>query len=364
MNYMLTNNVSQMTEGAKGGANNNSAAGAADVNTDQKASIKIAPIKILPGVIPRLDDPISDPNGEKGDGGDEETAQNSEEGQSDDGEEGENEQEAPEPVKEVTFDGKKFKSAEDAIKFADQQLKIARNAQAKADRSLAPILKRLEQLEGKSKTANDNPANLPDTSNKNSGLDPETQEFWRQAHQGLLEINTLTDPAERAKQQLVFTAAIAQKLVEDARTSLLEELGQRIKPFEEQTAEAQNLNVAENAFRTLMAEKNDDGTSLYPELERESDLEAIISAWRNYEKVGIPKAILYHPDHIRMIVLAFRAANGGIAKPGPVLPPKPAHLNQSKPKPSSVTAGGFTPPNLTTNRYPSGMTIPGVFGKV
>jgi hypothetical protein len=317
--------------------------------------VKIAPIPPtkLPGVISRFD-PTPDEL-ELGNEGAEDTAE-------DVTKEPEVEVEKkPEEVKKYTFAGKTFDTPEAALKFADDQNKIARNAQAKADKDLASVIKRLDQLEKGSVTVKDNPANLPATGN----LDAETQEFWRQAHNGLLQLNTIEDPAERAKQQLIFTVAVAQKIAEDSRQALLDELGNRIKPFEERSAEEQNLTAAEGVFRAVMEEKSADGTPLYPELTREGDLENIISAWSSYERVGIPRAILYHPDHIKMIVLAHRAAHGDVKKMEKVLP-SPAELNQ-KPKPATataVTAGGFTPPNLKQGRGTPGMAIPGVFSKV
>lgn len=328
------------------------------------APIKIAPIKFLPGVVPRLDDPVEDnPTDENVENVDPEQ-ENTDETEGAPGKKVEETKKVePAKTKPVVIDGKTFADPEAAIKYAAEQLKIARNAQAKADRNLAPILKRLEQLEaGTAKTAA-NPANLPETGT----LDSETQEFWRQTHAGLVQINSIEDVQERAKQQLFFTAAIAQKLVEDARQSILDELGGKIKPFEEQAAETQNLNVAEQTFRSVMNEVDEDGTPLYPEMHEEKGLADIIKTWRNYEKVGIPKKILYHPDHIKMIVLAYRAANGNLKKMEAALP-LPTPIPTPTPKPvkhvSPVTAGGFTPPNLNKGTGVAGMRIPGVFAKV
>lgn len=261
----------------------------------------------------------------------------------------------PEPVvkTKVKFLGKEFDSLEAAEAEAKRNIIAARGSQAKSQKSLAELQARLDKLEKVATVG---------TSNKPSVIepDPEVAEFWNDVQKAQLALENIKDPKERARQNTIITASIVTRAVEQARTELLEELGKDLNPIKEERARTQKeteaLNKAYDVF-TALAKEVDDGSPIFPELGQESDFDEIAKAWEAYRNAGMPDKLLFNPDHIRMIIYAYRASKTGDPNI-PVPEEKKPVIKQTGKKLPSL------PPNLTkgNGKFP-GMRIPGVLGR-
>lgn len=328
----------------------------AEVNTSNNAGdntsqvvnrpiTKIAPIS-LPGVVPRgTNDVVEEAPVEYV------VNEDGEEARLNDDPEPETEQ----PTAKIKFLGREYNSLEEAEAAIKKLTASSRGAQAKADKAYAELNRRLADLETARTTA---PAS---TGPQMPEPNPEVKQFWNDVMGGFASLDTIKDPVERARQQTIVVASIVQDATERLRAEILEEFGKEFKPIKEERqrteAETAALNKAHTAFSAVAAEANDDGSPLYPELAQAEDLDAIVSIWEQYKANGMPPALLYHPDHIQMIIHAYRASKTG--SPNIPVPENKAELPRRVSKsPTSL------PPNLTKGQGKlPGMRIPGVFGR-
>lgn len=259
----------------------------------------------------------------------------------------------PEAQPKIKFMGREYASLEEAESAMKKLVASSRGAQAKADKAYAELNRRIAELE----TARTTPTTGPQMPEPN----PEVKQFWNDVMGGFASLDTIKDPVERARQQTIVVASIVQDATERLRAEILEEFGKEFKPIKEERqrteAETAALNKAHTAFSAVAAEANDDGSPLYPELAQAEDLDAIVSIWEQYKANGMPPGLLYHPDHIQMIIHAYRASKTG--SPNIPVPETKAELPRRAAKsPTSL------PPNLTKGQGKlPGMRIPGVFGR-
>lgn len=318
-------------------------------NVVNKTVAKIAPIA-LPGVVPRgTNDDVVEEEAPV----DHVVNEDNEEARLNADADPESEPEIK-PQAKIKLLGREYNSLEEAEAAMRKLAASSRGAQAKADKAYAELNRRLAELEAGRATPQNTTPQMPEPN-------PDVKQFWNDVMGGFASLDQIKDPIERARQQTIVVASIVQNAIEQARTEILEEFGREFKPIKEERqrteAETAALNKAHAAFTTVAAETNDDGSPLYPELAQAEDLDAIVSIWEQYKANGMNEKLLYHPDHIQMIIHAYRAHKTG--SPNIPVPENKAELPRRVAKsPTSL------PPNLTKGQGKlPGMRIPGVFGR-
>jgi len=351
----MLNNPAEVPDSNNASSNNNSTAG----TVNREAPKIIAPIN-LPGVMPRgNNDPKPEPVEDNTEDGNADPAP-----EADNGDEPTKEEEIETPRLnseiEIEFDGKvhKFKNAKEVEVFLKKQTIIARGAQSKAAKDKAELEKRLKALEESVKGAGTGKEEIkvPEPS-------PESAELWRDVMAGFAQIEAIKDPNERARQQTILTASVAQALIEQAEERWNARLTEEVTPFKEekkQTVEQKEvLTKANEVFSQVAGLRNDDDSPVYPELAQDADLSVILNMWKTCKDEGMPAKFLYHPDFVMMLLHTYRDTKTGDPNV-PVVEERKTNVSQPKRKAPSTQL----PPNLTKGKAGiPGMIIPGVLGR-
>lgn len=262
--------------------------------------------------------------------------------------------------KPIKILGKTFKTLEEAEIYVNKRLVIASGAQSASAKQANEFKQRLEALETLVKNGKGSENNLEN----NVDLDPDTQQFWDDVKRSEAYIESVKDPAERARLRAILTATLVQHEVQKAEDRLSKMLTEKVSPIEnERKATAEQLEVkskAQKAFATVR-DLVDDVTNLpaYPEFQNEEDLGEILSMWLQYKESGqIGDKVLYHPDFVMTLAHTYRDIKKSKTAP--------AKTNNGDGKPvvkKKAPTSHNLPPNLTKGNGNLGFTIPGVMGR-
>lgn len=259
-------------------------------------------------------------------------------------------------TKQIKVLGKVFNTIEAAEIYVNKQLAIARGAQSATAKQTSELKARLEALE----QALGN--NKPEVN-----VDPNVQEFWDDVRKAEAHIETVKDPAEKARLRAILTGAIVKNEVDQVEARLQKMFEDKVGPIENERkalVEREEVKSKAKAVFAQVADLVDDVTNLpsYPELQNSEDLGEIASMWLQFKESGqVGDKILYHPDFVMTLTHSYRdlkKSNSANTKTNNENGKAPAVIKK-KAAPSSHNL----PPNFTKGNGGIGFTIPGVIGR-
>lgn len=280
----------------------------------------------------------------------------------------------PAPPSKVKFDGKEFDSHEAATAYAEAQLKTARNSQAAASRNAQLQANRAKQeieqqyvtrLAALEQRILQQPA--ADADPNNAPPDPTEQQFWAEILQARQSASLITDPAARAREELLIQYAAANFITEKRMAELEARINTRFEPFEQTQAQSAEFAAANTLFEGVAAFHNPtDNSPQFPELLDNTDAEGVIQIWHNQTR-GMKAEDRMDPRQVVLAVLAYRALKAEMTKgaPKPATPAPPAPRPPAPPAPRPAANGAVLQQSNITGAprttLPGGQILPGVW---
>lgn len=280
----------------------------------------------------------------------------------------------PPPAAKIKFDGKEFDNLEAANVYAEAQLKTARNSQAAASRNAQLQANRAKQeLEQQYTTrlaAIEQRIMQPASADPNAPTppDPSEQQFWAEIFQARQSAAILTDPAARAREEMLINYATANFIAEKRLAELEARINTRFQPFEQTQQQSREFAEAHTLFEGVAAFSNpSDQSPQFPELLDDTDADGVIQIWHNQTR-GMKAEDRHDPKQVVLAVLAYRALKAEMTKgqsrpPSAPIPPRPP----APPAPRPAANGAvLQQSNLTSaprSTLPGGQILPGVWSR-